>query len=278
MANSKELFNDLRSKIELDEPADEIKSILFLILEHEFALTRTDIMTGREIEPVDRSTVYEILKRINRHEPVQYILGEADFFGRKFLVTPDVLIPRPETEMIVDEVLRHSPSSGKIIDLGTGSGCLAVSLAKTLPGMRILATDISDKALFVAEANAKKHQALVEFLQHDMLTEYLPSENITIIVSNPPYIPPSEKLQMKKNVLAYEPARALFVPEGDPLLFYKAIASIAENILAPTGRVVVEINEKFGAEVVSVFKEHGFKRVSISRDLNGKDRIVTASF
>jgi release factor glutamine methyltransferase len=281
MANSKDVFNDLFGKIHLNETRDEIHAILYLLLNHLSGLTRTQILSEKEIEPIDPSRLNEIISRINRHEPIQYIIGEANFYGRSFVVSPSVLIPRPETEQIIVEVLQHVPDAlqrtGTILDIGTGSGCLAITLAKELPNANVIATDISNDALKIAASNAKQLGATVEFLEHDIMSDSPPVRSADIIVSNPPYIRPSEKELMQETVLKFEPALALFVPENDPLLFYRAIAAIAKNILSQTGFVVVEINENLGDEVASVFIRHGFENSQIKVDTSKKMRIVVAS-
>ena len=163
MANSKELFSELVNKIQLAESKDEIESIVYLILENQWGLTKTDVLGKRELENADRSNLEEIILRINRQEPIQYILGEAGFYGRKFKVDPSVLIPRPETELIIDEVRRDHPDRGakgaSIVDIGTGSGCIAITLAKELPNAKIYATDVSAAALMTAVENAKRNSA-----------------------------------------------------------------------------------------------------------------------
>jgi release factor glutamine methyltransferase len=281
MGNSKELFNDLATRIQLKETRDEIHSIIFLLLQNRLALSPADILAGKEIETGDPSKWSEVIDRINRHEPIQYILGECGFYGRTFSVNPAVLIPRPETELLVREVIHpfnlSVQSKGIILDIGTGSGCLAVTLAKELPLMDIVATDISKQALEVAAGNAKRHGVSIKFLEADMLKDPIPLHQVTAIVSNPPYIPLQERILMNNNVLQYEPASALFVPDDDPLVFYKAIAVRAKSLLTRSGKAFVEINERFGHEVTAVFKREGFHHVVIKTDMDGKDRIVVAA-
>ncbi|HZI23532.1 MAG TPA: peptide chain release factor N(5)-glutamine methyltransferase, partial [Chryseolinea sp.] len=214
---------------------------------------------------------------LNRDEPVQYILEEANFYGRTFRVSPAVLIPRPETEELVRLVVKMSSHFSKknltILDVGTGSGCIAISLALELPTSEILATDISQEALNVASHNAKNLGASVQFHQHDILSANLPF-SIDVVVSNPPYIASDERITMRPNVKDYEPSLALFVDSADPLLFYRAIALQANRALMTGGVVVVEINERFGKEVAQLFITHHFKNVEIVRDVFGKDRFV----
>lgn len=279
MANSKELFNDLVQSVQLDEPLDEIQSIIYLLLDHQLGLTRSDILAGKEINLGEPAIWSEIILRINRSEPIQYILGEAEFFGRSFIVNPSVLIPRPETELIIREGINAFNSftreGGTILDIGTGSGCLAITFAKQFPNTHVVATDVSESALKTASTNAARHQVSVQFLLNNILKEALPLKVVNAIVSNPPYIPEKEKSQLNKNVL-YEPEGALFVPDNDPLVFYKAIATLAWKLLTNSGKVLVEINEYFGSSVVEIFKKEGFRHVVVKRDLEGKDRVVAA--
>lgn len=277
MTNSKELFNRLMGKIDLEETPDEIQSILYLVFEHRFGLTKTDILAGKEVERADSCD--EIIDRINNDEPIQYILGVADFYGRQFIVTPSVMIPRTETELLVHDVIAHClpTAQGTILDIGTGTGCIAISLAKELPNMKSVATDVSEDALKIAQVNADRFNVSIKFLCNDVLNDSLPLRNLDIIVSNPPYVSFREKSRMKKNVLLFEPPVAIFVPDDDPLVFYKAIASLAWKTLTSSGKVWVEINEQFGKEVVNIFSGKGFQQVSLRRDFSGKDRIVMAS-
>lgn len=279
MINSKDLFRDLRKRITLVQEASETESILHRVLEEVSGITRSDIisqkavsLTAREISALD-----SIIDRINTSEPVQYILGKADFFGREFLVNTSVLIPRPETELLVGEVLTHASNTpGKILDIGTGSGCIAVTLSRELPKADVYAFDISEEALQTARSNAARLNANVTFQQVDILKDEIMLRDLDCIVSNPPYVAVSERDSMHDNVLKYEPHLALFVPDNDPLIFYKVIARKGKEALKSGGRLVVEINERFGKEVCAVFAGAGFSDVRIIKDLQNKDRIVSA--
>ncbi len=281
MKNSKEIFRDLQQQITLKEDQDEIQSILYLVVENVFGFSRSDIVAERAIPVTEirQTKLDSIIRRINACEPIQYILGSTYFYGRKFKVSSSVLIPRPETELLIEEVLKEVDpfTQGSVLDIGTGSGCIAVTLAKELPAKRILAIDVSKEALLIANENARQLNATVEFYKTDALTEKLPIHQIEILVSNPPYVVLSEKKSMKENVLEYEPHLALFVPDNDPLVFYTMIAQKGYAILTNNGKVFVEINERFGEEVSEVFSEAGFKNIRIVKDLQGKNRIVTAS-
>ncbi|WP_276367485.1 peptide chain release factor N(5)-glutamine methyltransferase [Chryseolinea sp. H1M3-3] len=278
MKNSKALFQDFVNRVQLPENKDEIRSIAYLVFENVFGLTPTEILAEKQIDNnAAIKRLNDILARINKHEPVQYVLGEADFYGRMFGVNPAVLIPRPETEelvrLVINFVNRSKPVNCRILDIGTGSGCIAITLAKELPMADVIAIDISPAALDVASANADKLGAKVLFEIGDVLMDKIPAP-IDVIVSNPPYITRDELKSMPCNVVAYEPQTALFVDSNEPLLFYKAIINQARQSLKATGLLAVEINEKFGNEVYQLFIENNFKEVELMQDLFGKNRIV----
>jgi release factor glutamine methyltransferase len=223
------------------------------------------------------------VKDLKRGRPIQYILGKTSFCGFDFMVSPAVLIPRPETEELVGLVLAESaahPNSFSILDIGTGSGCIAVSLKKKITRAHVYALDLSPDALAIATANAEKNEVPIRFLQHDILQEdswtNLPS--CTFIVSNPPYVKQSEKASMAQHVLEHEPHLALFVPEEDPLIFYAALAQIGKQKLKAGGKLAVEINEALGIETCILFQKFGYTNVVLKQDLQGKDRFVIASF
>lgn len=279
MKNSKALFHDFVRQITLPEGVEEIRSLTYIVFDHVFALGRADVLADKAVSVSNdqEQKLEEIVRRINTHEPLQYVLGEAEFYGRKFMVNPSVLIPRPETEELVMEALMYrSPSSGalKVMDIGTGSGCIPITFKLEQKKAEVFATDISAEALAVAKKNAERLRAEVRFIKSDVLREELPVPELDIVISNPPYIAASEKEQMQLNVVGFEPHLALFVPEEDPLVFYKAITAKAFKSLRPSGMLIVEINERFGREVKLLFEENGFAEVSLMRDLGGKDRIV----
>jgi len=276
MTNSKVLFNELKSNISIDESPSEIESILFLLFEKKFGLTKSNVLLEKQITITD--DLPSIIHRINNHEPIQYILAEADFFGRSFYVDKHVLIPRPETELLVEEAinqLKHERQNhGTILDIGTGSGCIAITLAKEFVGKKVIAIDASVAAIEVAKKNANFRHANIDFVRSDILIDDLSFQQIECIVSNPPYIAKSEISSMNKNVTDYEPSLALFVDDNDPLIFYKRIALLAGKGLTHCGKLLVEINERFGNEVASLFEINNFKQIEIKKDLDGKDRIV----
>jgi len=273
-ANAKIIFNQFVQQLTIDESLSEKKAIARLLFEHEYSLRYQDILIEKEIN-FDSAKAEEWIKRLNTNEPVQYILGETEFYGRRFKVNHSVLIPRPETELLISEVLKNNPRAQKILDVGTGSGCIPVTLKLELPHTQVYTIDISEDALNVAKENAIALNASVNFIQGSFLEE-VRIPKVDVIVSNPPYIIESEKESMRPNVLMHEPHLALFVPNEDPLLFYKAIASKASALLNQYGKVLVEINERYGNEVKDLFEKSGFSSVHIIKDLDGKDRVVLA--
>lgn len=278
MMNSKTIFHDLVSRISETAEQGEVNSLAYIIMEHLFDLSKTDIAAEKPVLNYDRQKLAGIIDRLTRREPVQYILGEAEFYGRKFKVNSSVLIPRPETEELVRLVIskidnRRTPA--RILDIGTGSGCIPVTLALEMPLAEVIATDVSQDSLHVAMTNARMLKACVHFICQDILKDPIPFELLDVVVSNPPYITMFEKAHMPKNVTEYEPHLALFVPDNDPLIFYKAILAKAGKALKPGGIVAVEINERLGREVAFLFQKKNFNNVQVVRDMSGKDRMVT---
>ena len=294
MINSKTLFDNFIKDLKLNESSDEMNALAFVVLNY-FGISRTDVMADKPVD-FNYQKLIPIITRLNQHEPVQYILNEAWFGGRKFYVDSSVLIPRPETELVVEESikllnrltnwqspLRPVPSlagglGGCILDIGTGSGCIAISLSLKFPEASVWGIDISHEALRVAERNSRELKANVHFSQLDIRNEFPTGQKFDLIVSNPPYISNEEKTNLSKNVLNYEPHLALFTPETDPLIFYRAIANQSKSVLKKSGSVVVEINERFGREVCALFEGEGYSQTQIIRDLAGKDRVVTSRF
>lgn len=278
IVDSNKLFQQLLEGLTLQETRDEKEAILFWVLEHTLKLSRTEVMRGKTMD-IDNDQIQAILHRLNQHEPVQYILGEADFYGRKFKVDPSVLITRPETELLVGYAINHFKKDQKeitVLDIGTGSGCIAITLALEIPSSKVIATDISAGALLTAKENAQGLGADVEFHLHNILKDKMDFGYLDLVVSNPPYIMESEKSTMALNVTEYEPPQALFVPDSDPLLFFRIITEKAFHVLKPQGVVIVEINERFGEETMALLQSIGFKNVNVLQDLSNKDRIITA--
>lgn len=282
MQSSKQLYDNLLQQITAYE-SQEAKEIVFWLMEFYLGLRKIDILSDKSFEKaIDWANIVE---RLNTHEPIQYILGETEFYGRKFLVNDSVLIPRPETEELVKYIIDKSQVlpigegwEGLILDIGTGSGCIAISLAKELPNFKVSAYDISEKALESAKKNAELNKADVTLEKVDILNPLFTIHHspFTIIVSNPPYVTKQEIDRMQKNVLDFEPHLALFVEDFEPLIFYEAIANFAFNNLTDNGLVAVEINETLGKETAEVFRRKGFSEVEIIKDIHQKDRFVSA--
>lgn len=267
-------------------PEREAREIVFAFLEHHLGTKRhTHIMEpAYEVSHEDAETAMSAFARMASGEPLQYVTGKAYFYGREFRVTPDVLIPRPETEVLCREILLNAVQPHRILDMCTGSGCIAWTLALEKPGVEVTAVDLSDDALSVAasqdfQAEMSESKALAPiFIKADVLNN--PPAGLgmfDLIVSNPPYVMESEKLLMRKNVLEHEPAMALFVPDEDPLVFYRAVSEWASSLLREGGHLMVEINEALGEITADVFRQAGFKDVRIIQDLSGRDRFVAAS-
>lgn len=279
MKNYRELWEQLTPLY--DET--EAKAVVRTVLEVRFGLTLTDILCGKvnDLSAEEGRSLEKIMQRLRQAEPVQYVLGEAEFAGRRFKVAPGVLIPRPETEelctWIVSEQTPTDENPITILDIGTGSGCLAVTLSLDIPGAAVSAWDISQDALLIASENAKAWKAPVSFALQDALAAPKDSMKWDIIASNPPYICPSEAAEMAKNVLKFEPSTALFVPQSDPLLFYKAIASYAIEALKPNGKLYVEINPQYRNQLEEMLKNVGFIDIEIRKDAFGKDRMARAT-
>jgi release factor glutamine methyltransferase len=259
-------------------PDTEIGSMAEIIIKTIFGAGRLHQLSQPEIvvPPEKIKWIEEITAELSRGRPLQYILGETVFYNCNFRVNEYTLIPRQETEELVDLIIKENKGyQGHIIDIGTGSGCIAITLARNLPGTRITAIDISAEALETAKLNAADNAVTVCFLKADILVPVkIPCKPAGIIVSNPPYVRESEKNVMHKNVLEHEPHRALFVPDNDPLLFYRAILDLTGVLLKPEGKIYFEINEAMGSEVASLAKLYGMDRVVIIRDLNGKERFI----
>lgn len=287
MQSSKQLYDNLLQQITAYE-TQEAKEIVFWLMEFYLGLRKIDILSDKSFEKAIDWT--KIIERLNNNEPIQYILGETEFYGRRFLVNDSVLIPRPETEELVNYIVSEQKNKFpvtnnqlSILDIGTGSGCIAISLAKELTNFKVTAYDISEKALETAKQNAELNKADVTFEKVDILSSQLSIINgrcsaypLSIIVSNPPYVTKQEIDRMQKNVLEFEPHLALFVEDNEPLIFYEAIANFAYNNLTNNGLVAVEINETLGEETADVFRSKGFVEVKISKDIHQKDRFVSA--
>lgn len=258
----------------------EAKALAKGILAEVFRFSTLDLYDGkdRDFSEKEHAELEDILARLKRFEPFQYITGETSFCGLPLHVAPGVLIPRPETAELVDWIVTDFGDKAhlNIVDIGTGSGCIAIALAKFLPGARVSAWDISDTALDIARRNAERNGVHVDFKQVDVLSHISAEANAHIFVSNPPYIREREKTDMERNVLDWEPEQALFVPDDDPLRFYRKIAELGLVHLAPSGVLYVEINQAYGPETVDLLTGMGYRNVILRKDMSGNDRMVKA--
>ena len=257
--------------------AGEAKAIVRNVLEMQFHLSFADILCGKvtELSADNQAELEKIMIRLEKSEPVQYVLGTAFFYGRPFHVAPGVLIPRPETTELCQWII-EAPKEGSILDIGTGSGCIAITLAIELPQAHVSAWDISEEALTIAKANANVLNAHVNFEKQDALAPLIDERKWDIIVSNPPYIEPKEREEMEKNVLEYEPAIALFAPESNPIAFYQSIGNYAAKTLLPGGLLYFELNPLTANAVGSYLESIGFKDIEYREDQFHKQRFLKA--
>ena len=301
-------YDDISRRLSCLYDPNEARAITRLVLEERFGLTLADILCGKDtqLSADDHAELEKIVQRLEKSEPVQYVLGQATFCGRSFYVAPGVLIPRPETaelcQWIIDDSVaeQHRQDQGddnpvtspRILDIGTGSGCIAVTLALGMADADVVAIDISPEALAIARCNAQRLGAAVAFIQHDILASR-PSilldatsasrktathNRYTVIVSNPPYVCRNEAELMEPNVLRHEPHQALFVPDEDPLLFYRAIAKLAHSLLMRGGMLYFEINPLYVEQLHTLLIDEGFADVKVRSDQFGKQRFMAARF
>jgi release factor glutamine methyltransferase len=271
MNKVKDIYDKLAAEIWFYNK-EEAKEIAFLVLQKEWSISRTDLIIGETDKSLDSLGLF--IERINQGEPIQYILGETWFRNRRFLVNPSVLIPRPETEELVEKVTSLKPKT--VLDLGTGSGCISISLAIEMPTTDVYAIDISEAAIQTAKQNAALNEAKVNFSTGNILQFDNPFDVSTfdLIISNPPYVKENEKSEMRKNVLDFEPHLALFVSEEDPLVFYRSIGNIGLKYLSRKGSIWVEINSYLGKETEALFKDLGYSHTRLLKDFFGKDRYL----
>ncbi|WP_316829412.1 peptide chain release factor N(5)-glutamine methyltransferase [Pedobacter aquatilis] len=258
--------------------ADEVKALFNAAVTHTLKIAKNEFLTKKDkaLSVKDLASLNKILNSLKKGKPLQQVLGETFFYGLTFKVNEHVLIPRPETEELVDWIIREiRDKKASLLDIGTGSGCIPVTLKKHLPHLNISALDISPAALKTASENARLNEAEINFIEADILN-YSETIKYDIIVSNPPYIRELEKAEMHENVLANEPHLALFVSDENPLVFYKAIADFAMSNLNPNGYLFLEINEYLWAETLQVLIDKQFKNIELKKDINGKDRMIVA--
>jgi release factor glutamine methyltransferase len=275
MLDLKTEYRRFCEKITAYEPS-EAKEIAFIVFNELLGISKNDLIASKSIAENDLSGFDEILRRINSSEPIQYVLGKTWFYEHEFLVDENVLIPRPETEELVQKAIDIAPKT--VLDMGTGSGCIAISIALGLEGTRAFGVDISEKALKVAKNNNKRLSANVVFEKADILNFKSPfgEQKFDLIVSNPPYVKENEIPEMRANVLKFEPHLALFVSDNDPLIFYRKVAEIGREYLTENGQILVEINSYLGIETLEVFEKSGYIEVKLIQDFFGKDRMVLA--
>lgn len=272
----------IREKLAPIYPPEEAESLSRFILEHITGFTRMQMHLNQSHELSDTKIMQigEILNRLITHEPIQYIIGEADFYGLRLKVTPDVLIPRSETEELVGWILHEEKNNCKtLLDIGTGSGCIPISLDLNMELEKVDGWDISAEAIELAINNGRSHGSKTRFSVQNILDTKGIDDSATweVIVSNPPYVLREESAFMEKNVLDHEPHLALFVPDNDPLIFYRVIANFARIHLPPSGRLYFEINEKQGPQMEMLLAENGFRDIQLKKDLQGKERMIKAT-
>lgn len=253
----------------------EAENLVFWLVEHHLKLRRADLHLVIS-STTNREPILTDFERLLTGEPIQYILGEAPFYGRNFLVTQDTLIPRNETEELVHRIIKENQMPGlRMLDLGTGTGCIPITLALELKAPTVYALDVSAAALEVARKNAAALGAQVEFLEGDLMGKIPNLAPMDLIVSNPPYVPKAEQVEMHANVLNFEPHLALFVPDEDPLVFYRAIGEWGQKLLKPGGKLYLEIYENLAGELVQLLSSQGYVRTQVHQDLNGKNRMIS---
>ena len=256
----------------------EIISLAYITIESFLGFNRSDCIlnANQKIDKDKRAQIIKTVSELRTNKPIQYILGNTDFYGLRIRVSESVLIPRPETEELVDWIIDGSRKKSNFLDIGTGSGCIIISLSKYLKG-NFFGIDISKKALKIAEKNNQQNQSNVNFYEMDVIYDNFPDNTFfDVIVSNPPYVLISEKEGMEKNVLDFEPDIALFVEDNEPLLFYKVIARKAKKILNKEGLLYFEINEKYGSQILDILSSEGFVNIELKKDINDKDRMIKA--
>ena len=274
-------FREISQQLSFYFPENEANSQTNLLFQHIFKNSTKNFLSDSDFSEEEYLLLNKLAPRLLALEPIQYIIGEAHFYGREFIVNPGVLIPRGETEELIVWI-RDSLKHGKtysILDIGTGSGCIPISLEKELweKGIhsQVTGIDVSDKALEIAKQNAQRHESKVAFIQQDIFkADKNTFSNLDIIVSNPPYVMEKEKAEMHDNVLKYEPELALFVSDDDPLIFYRKNNKKAQEWLVKGGWLYFEINEALGTEMVDLMEAAGYSAIELEKDLHGKDRMV----
>lgn len=273
----KELFH---KELSIFFDAMEIDQFFYLALDHLHQLKRVDLalQPNFEISSEEESQWNSVLAQLKTQKPIQYILGETSFYGLTFLVNESTLIPRPETEELVEWILKTTKDNHQIslLDIGTGTGCIPITLKKNRSEAKVTALDVSEKALKVAKENAVINQVEIDFLEMDILKTTDLESYYDVIVSNPPYVRELEKREINTNVLQYEPHLALFVADSDPLIFYRKITQLAQKNLKPNGQLFFEINQYLGTEMIALVESYGFTQIELRKDIYGNNRMLRA--
>lgn len=259
-------------------PAEEVDSMVRILFEHYHGWNRIDLSRNQDekLSESDLLNYHWALKELQNYQPIQYVLGQTEFYGLPFVVNEHVLIPRPETEELVKLIIDENSESKSLIDVGSGSGCISVSYKNEKPDSYVLALDVDPNALAVVERNCLLNNIEIDRVEMDILNWRPLGQKFDIVVSNPPYVLDSEKTEMNRNVLDYEPHLALFVPDKNPIVFYERIADFSLAHMVPGGKIYFEINERYGNSVADCLQIRNFKDIRIIKDINGKERIVAA--
>ncbi|PWH82186.1 peptide chain release factor N(5)-glutamine methyltransferase [Algibacter marinivivus] len=276
----KDIQNIFHVELDVLYGEEEVNSFFFILIAHYNNITRIQLAVNPDMVIDDYENILNALQLLKKQKPIQYIIGETEFYGLPFKVNENVLIPRPETEELVDWVLKEVDNNKPItiLDIGTGSGCIAISLAKNLTNAKVYALDVSAKAIKIAKRNAELNKVTVKFIEADILKikneGFMADVKFDIIVSNPPYVRVQEKALMKANVLDNEPHLALFVEDENPLLFYIAISNFASSNLNDNGQLYFEINEYLGNDMIGLLSQNHFQKIKLKQDIFKKDRMI----
>ncbi len=276
MKSIKEIWEETAAKLTGIHEPREAKGVAKILLEDVFGVNQTDFLLNEQ-KQINEGELHEYVSRLLKYEPIQYVTGVAHFYGRKFKVEKGVLIPRPETEELVRLIIdQNELDKPKVLDVGIGSGCIAISLALEL-ATKVYGIDVSKKAIELSRINSDRSESDCEFSLFNILNSDSEIGSLDILVSNPPYVPERDKTEMHRNVVEYEPGVALFVPNDDPLIFYKRIAEFGKKALKSEGKLYFEIHEEYGDELKALIEKIGYSNVCIHQDMQGKDRMLSAT-
>lgn len=277
--NLEEFYKLIQVKLDRKFDKNEVEEFFFRLIDHYCQVDRLKYILNSKLElnKIEEVNLVRSIKFLEKESPIQYITGQTQFMGMNFIVNKNVLIPRPETEELVRWIVQDLHSNKRVLDIGTGSGCIATSLSKLMDNCIVFGWDISSDALDIASKNSKNNSVNVKYDLVDITNEKQCSEKFDIIVSNPPYVTQDDKLLMSKNVISYEPHIALFVKENDPLFFYKKILNFSKKNLISNGTIYFEINENFSKQVNKLLKKEGFHDIIVRKDFRGKYRMIKAT-